>query len=100
MASLSLPPLPLPVSDLSGSDAFSIAANAMRLSVRDDPHEWSTFSRPLAQQPTYWESSAVFEGMHCASCARSIEDALRQVPGVVSADVSARHTTNDRWDSL
>jgi Cu2+-exporting ATPase len=79
MARLSLPPLPLPVSDLSWSDAFSIAANAMRLSVRDDPHEWSTFSRPLAQQPTYWESSAVFEvctvhlararlRMPCAKC--------------------------------
>lgn len=61
----------------------------MPLSLLDDPHEWSAFSRPLAQQPTYWESSVVFEGMHCAACALSIEDALRQVPGVVSADVSA-----------
>lgn len=88
-ASLSLSPLSLPVSDLPGSDASSGAANAMLLSVLDDPHEWSAFSRPLAQQPTYWESSVVFEGMHCAACALSIEEALRQVPGVVSADVSA-----------
>lgn len=31
----------------------------------------------------------VFEGMHCAACALTIEDALRKVPGVLSADISA-----------
>ncbi len=31
----------------------------------------------------------VFEGMHCAACALTIEDALRRVPGVLSAEVSA-----------
>ncbi len=31
----------------------------------------------------------VFEGMHCAACALTIEDALRRVPGVLSADISA-----------
>jgi Cu2+-exporting ATPase len=67
----------------------SVAANAMPLSLLDDPQEWSAFSRPVAQQPGCWESSVVFEGMHCAACALSIEDALRQVPGVVSVDVSA-----------
>ncbi|MDP3708003.1 MAG: heavy metal-associated domain-containing protein, partial [Polaromonas sp.] len=61
----------------------------MPLSLLDDPQEWSAFSRPVAQQPGCWESSVVFEGMHCAACALSIEDALRQVPGVVSVDVSA-----------
>jgi len=29
------------------------------------------------------------EGMHCAACALSVEAALRSVPGVISADVSA-----------
>jgi len=77
------------VADLSGSDASSVGANAMPLTLLDDPQEWSAFSRPLAQQPTCWESSVVFEGMHCAACALSIEDALRLVPGVVSVDVSA-----------
>jgi Cu2+-exporting ATPase len=57
--------------------------------VLDDPHEWSAFSRPLAQQPTCWESSVVFDGMHCAACALTIEDALRRVPGVVSVEVNA-----------
>lgn len=87
--SLSPPPLSLPVAEFPEKAATSVAASAMPLSLLDDPHEWSAFSRPLAQQPTYWESSVVFEGMHCAACALSIEDALRQVPGVVSADVSA-----------
>ncbi|MFZ1498371.1 MAG: HAD-IC family P-type ATPase, partial [Giesbergeria sp.] len=36
-----------------------------------------------------WESHVVIEGMHCAACALTIEDALRSVPGVEQADVSA-----------
>lgn len=55
----------------------------------DDPAEWSAFSRPLAQRPGCWESHLVIEGMHCAACALTVEDALRQVPGVSSASVSA-----------
>lgn len=55
----------------------------------DDPDEWSAFSRPLAGQPSCWESSVVFEGMHCAACALTIEEALRKMPGVLSADISA-----------
>ena len=55
----------------------------------DDPQEWSAFSRPVPGQPSCWESSVVFEGMHCAACALTIEDALRRVPGVVSAQISA-----------
>ena len=60
-----------------------------RLAVLDDAHEWSAFSRPLASRPSCWESSVVFEGMHCAACALTIEDALRAVPGVESVQVSA-----------
>ena len=59
------------------------------LSLLDDPQEWSAFSRPLQDRPDCWESSVVFEGMHCAACAITIEDALKAVPGVVSVDVSA-----------
>lgn len=61
----------------------------MPLTLLDDPQEWTAFSRPLALQPACWESSVVFEGMHCAACALTIEDALRRVPGVMSVDVSA-----------
>ncbi len=60
-----------------------------RLAVLDDAQEWSAFSRTLDGRPSCWESSVVFEGMHCAACALTIEDALRAVPGVESVHVSA-----------
>ncbi len=59
------------------------------LELLDDEQEWTTFSRPHASQQGCWESSVVIEGMHCAACALSIEDALRGVPGVRDAEVSA-----------
>ena len=62
---------------------------AAPLSLLDDPQEWSAFSQSLANRPHVWQSSVVFEGMHCAACAINIEDALRTVPGVASVQVSA-----------
>ena len=87
MLSATLPSLPPPLAGLPGQDAF--AAETTALAVLDDPQEWSAFSRPDPQRPACWESSVVFEGMHCAACALTIEDALRRVPGVLSAEVSA-----------
>jgi Cu2+-exporting ATPase len=72
-------------------------------SLLDDPQEWPAFGRPLAQpsgtrseaaEPPdplacTWDSQVVLEGMHCAACALTIEDALRAVPGVQQAEVSA-----------
>ena len=77
----------------------------------DDPQEWAAFGRqrqpsgvatpaePAAQaaagevvgaaSDAVWESNVVLEGMHCAACALTIEDALRAVPGVEQVDVSA-----------
>lgn len=69
----------------------------------DDPQEWASFGRPCApsgapaelpagatpQEAPAWESHVVLSGMHCAACALTIEDALRSVPGVLAADVSA-----------
>jgi Cu2+-exporting ATPase len=57
----------------------------------DDPAEWPGFGRRLGDQTPgeRWESHLVIEGMHCAACALTIEDALRAVPGVEQADVSA-----------
>jgi len=89
MQPASLLPPPLSVPGLTGDDVPAVAANAIPLALLDDPQEWSAFSRPLAQQPACWESSVVFEGMHCAACALIIEEALRQVPGVMSVEVSA-----------
>ena len=75
---------------LQGPDGTSGAATGPApLVLLDDPHEWSAFSRPMANRPSRWESSVVFEGMHCAACALTIEDALRAVPGVESVHVSA-----------
>ena len=60
-----------------------------RLALLDDPQEWAGFSHVQPGQEGCWASSVVFEGMHCAACAISIEDALRAVPGVKSVQVSA-----------
>ena len=73
--------------DGAGADAAPDASG--QLALLDDAQEWSAFSRPLEGQAACWESSVVFEGMHCAACALTIEDALRAVPGVQSVRVSA-----------
>src|SRR3989344_3755937 len=78
-------------------DAVSNAEPAAQAVLLDDPQEWSAFGRPVgptgqaAEDPAScaWDSQVVLEGMHCAACALTIEDALRSVPGVLQADVSA-----------
>ncbi|MCO5109720.1 MAG: cation-translocating P-type ATPase [Burkholderiaceae bacterium] len=58
----------------------------------DDPQEWASFGRQCpdtGEQGGAWESHVVVEGMHCATCALTIEEALRAVPGVAQAEVSA-----------
>lgn len=59
------------------------------LRLLDDVQEWSAFSQPLPGATSNWESSVVIEGMRCAACALTVEDALRAVPGVLLAEVSA-----------
>ena len=74
------------------------SSEALRL--LDAPQEWSAFSRPLANDAALWESSVVIEGMHCAACSLTIEDALQRVPGVVSAQVgAASHRAKVVWSS-
>ena len=69
-----------------------------RTTLLDDPEEWSAFGRELPSTGT-WESFVVLDGMHCAACALSIEDALKQVPGVLEADVSAAtHRARVVWN--
>ena len=70
----------------SGADQMD-AADALHL--LDDEQEWSAFSRPDASRQGLWESNVLIEGMHCAACALTVEDALKSVRGVVSAEVSA-----------
>lgn len=59
------------------------------LTVLDDPQEWLTFSRQQATSDRVWESDVVVLGMYCAACAVGIEDALKQVDGVLRVEVSA-----------
>ena len=88
MKTVRLRPLALLPSGGVGNE-FEVPVSTTPLALLDNPGEWSAFSRPLAGQSSCWESSVVFEGMHCAACALTIEDALRKVPGVLSADISA-----------
>jgi Cu2+-exporting ATPase len=69
------------------AESAGTSDDAMRL--LDDPQEWGAFSRPVPEREGYWESHLVIEGMHCAACALTVEDALLAVPGVRSATVSA-----------
>jgi Cu2+-exporting ATPase len=78
--------------------------------VLDERDEWLEFSRPVGTAPGShtpaadddahcWESSVVFEGMHCAACAVTIEQALCATPGVREAQVgSASHRGRVVWD--
>ena len=82
------------------------------LSLLDDRDAWLEFSRPVVDtaasaSPSVtadadtgrWESTVVFEGMHCAACASTIEQALRATPGVLEAEVSAAsHRGRVVWD--
>ncbi|WP_313313906.1 cation-translocating P-type ATPase [Pulveribacter sp.] len=85
-----------PYADAGASAVADAAPEPQALALLDDPQEWSAFGRPhgagaagAAPQDTAWESHVVLGGMHCAACALTIEEALRRVPGVLEADVSA-----------
>ena len=59
--------------------------------VLDDPLEQGRFTRWVAGPggERWAESSLQLAGLHCAACSGLIEQALRRVPGVHSAQVSA-----------
>jgi Cu2+-exporting ATPase len=83
----------------SDAPAVATASSADEAAVLDDPAEWSAFSRETAQ-PGCWESHLMIEGMHCAACAVTVEEALRRVPGVASATVSAgSRRARVRWQA-
>ena len=70
-------------------DSVAKADEAQRIQLLDDPQEWAAFSLPEKTRAGCWSSSVVFEGMHCAACAITLEDALRSVPGVDSVQINA-----------
>ncbi|APW42449.1 heavy metal translocating P-type ATPase [Rhodoferax saidenbachensis] len=93
-----LPPLVTPVSGLA--TGVGLLHSDAHLGLLDDPQEWGAFSRASAHDPSQWESSVVIEGMHCAACSLTVEDALRRVPGVISAQVSAAsHRAQVVWSA-
>jgi Cu2+-exporting ATPase len=60
----------------------------------DDRPEWLRFSQPHKAKTSQgsgdcWDSHVVIQGMHCAACAFTVEEALLAVPGVRSAEVNA-----------
>lgn len=70
------------------------------LRLLDDPLEWAAFSRPSSRGAGCWESSVVIEGMHCAACSLTVEDALSRVPGVLEVRVSAAsHRAKVVWSA-
>jgi P-type Cu2+ transporter len=89
LADPALAPLPGRVASYLPDPPGLAPAEAEADRLLDEPDAWGAFSRPLAQQPGCWESHLMIEGMHCAACALSIEDALRALPGVREATVSA-----------
>ncbi len=79
-------------------NVLSPHADAERLQLLDSQDEWAEFSHPDTVSKGCWSSSVVFEGMHCAACAISIEDALRAVPGVSAVQISsASHRGKITW---
>jgi len=75
---------------------------ALDASLLDDPAERDRFTRwhTATDGRRVAESSLRIEGMHCAACAGTIEDALRRVPGVLDATVSAAaQAASVRWDA-
>ncbi len=98
-----LPGLPAAPSEKGAVAALTLASTEReiaqeRLELLDAPEEWAAFSLPEKTDSGCWRSSVVFEGMHCAACAITLEDALRAVPGVQSVQISgASHRGQIVW---
>ena len=71
----------------------------------DDRQEWLRFSQPHKAKNSQdsgdnWDSHVVIQGMHCAACAFTVEEALLNVPGVRSAEVNAStHRAKVVWSA-
>jgi Cu2+-exporting ATPase len=90
-----LPSLLSPTNASDAPRADGVSAQAA-LNLLDDPGQWPLFGHltdvqagPSLGAGMTWSSQVVIEGMHCASCALNIEQALSGQVGVVSARVDA-----------
>lgn len=83
---------------VTGHQVEKVTTTGPDLQMLDDPQEWASFSWPEKSDPGCWRSNVVFEGMHCAACAITLENALRDIPGVKSAHISgASHRGQVIW---
>jgi Cu2+-exporting ATPase len=76
--------------------------DSIELEALDDPVELDSFTRwsRARSGARIAESSFRVGGMHCATCAMTIESALQSVPGVLEASVSgAARCATVRWDA-
>ena len=60
----------------AGALGAPATAHASGFALLDERDEWTEFSRSLEPSTeaggALWESTVVFEGMHCAACAATI----------------------------
>lgn len=71
-----------------GSASAPTEADVQARTALDDPAEWPAFGHELRASGD-WESQVCVEGIHCAACAFTIEDALLRLPGVRKVTVNA-----------
>ena len=73
---------------MAAAPSLSIGPDTASLAGRhdwlDDPLAWATFSRPLKDTPSCQESQVRIEGMRCAACALTIEQAIRENAGLIA----------------
>lgn len=97
---LAAPQALLGAGDQGRIDSLDAGLGMDGLRLLDDPLEWSAFSRPDPRRENLWESNLLIEGMHCAACALTVEDALLTVPGVEQAEVGAgSHRARVVWSA-
>lgn len=75
-------------------------ADTSAVELLDDEQVWQTFSQPADAGRQLWHSNVLVGGLHCAACASRVEQALRRVPGVLAAEVSAgSHRAKISWNA-
>jgi len=80
-------------------------SDSSMVELLDDRQEWLRFSQPhkttsAPSSDDCWDSHVVIQGMHCAACAFTVEEALMAVPGVQSAEVNAAtHRAKVVWSA-
>ena len=61
--------------------------------VLDEPEAWQEFSRRVPGSEDRWESYIAIDGMYCAACTLTIEQAIGGLPGVESVQVNGSTAT-------